>query len=277
MKKNQKTMKKKLLILSALFFTATLTAQVGVNTESPQGVFHIDAARDTSGDTNVADDVIVNSSGNLGVGTNDPQTKVDIRSSTQGGGFRLQDGTQGNSMVLTSDANGNGRWSAPGFSEFAQLPGYTSPVINFTDTMFYDTGYSFTLGSRGTYFISLAMRIDVSTPVASTLYEKLGRSALIFRSTNNPDDYTNNGIRFLGSYEQPLMIVDLEVENTARKGTSLFGTMNQIITTERDNQRVYVLFWSSPGPSFARENGVFKVRAGEGGLQISGGACVRIN
>ncbi|NDW09980.1 hypothetical protein [Dysgonomonas sp. 520] len=106
-------MKKSSLILFILLAVTAIKAQVGVNTESPQGVFHIDAKKNTNGNVNVADDVIVNSSGNVGVGTNAPQTKVDIRSSTAKGGFRLQDGTQSVGKVLISDANGNGSWGSP--------------------------------------------------------------------------------------------------------------------------------------------------------------------
>ena len=113
-------MNKNLLFLTIISLSIMAKAQVGVKTENPQGVFHIDGQGNTNGNTNISDDVVVTATGNMGVGTNAPATKVDIRTTTAGGGFRLQDGTQGNGMVLTSDTNGNGRWSAPGFSEFTR-------------------------------------------------------------------------------------------------------------------------------------------------------------
>ncbi|WP_163320869.1 hypothetical protein [Dysgonomonas sp. 520] len=121
-------MKKSLLFLSVFFTCSIAFGQVGVNTENPQGVFHIDAARNTNGNTNISDDVVVDTQGRVGVGTNVPQTKVDIRSATQGGGFRLQDGSQGDGKVLLSDASGNASWGnlIPGTSAG------TKPSTNMT-------------------------------------------------------------------------------------------------------------------------------------------------
>jgi len=50
--------------------------------------------------------------GNVGIGTTSftPSTKLDIRASTAGTGFRLVDGSQGANKVLQSDANGNASW-----------------------------------------------------------------------------------------------------------------------------------------------------------------------
>ena len=49
--------------------------------------------------------------GNLGINTNSPSTKLHVYA-TQSGAFRLQDGTQGNGYVLTSDSNGVASWTA---------------------------------------------------------------------------------------------------------------------------------------------------------------------
>lgn len=45
-------------------------------------------------------------SGKVGIGTTDPDTKLDIF----GGSIKINDGTQGNGKVLTSNANGKGSW-----------------------------------------------------------------------------------------------------------------------------------------------------------------------
>ncbi|NDW10571.1 hypothetical protein [Dysgonomonas sp. 520] len=139
-------MKKSSLVLLIFLAVTALKAQVGVNTESPQGVFHIDAARNTSGNTNVADDVVVDAQGRVGVGTNVPQTKVDIRSSTQGGGFRLQDGSQADGRVLTSDASGNAKWRSHGIQTVnAVWNGDKSFFITDTTSQFVSTGSTITL------------------------------------------------------------------------------------------------------------------------------------
>lgn len=47
-------------------------------------------------------------SGNVGVGTTTPATKLHVN-----GSFRLSDGTQATGRILTSDANGTGTWQEP--------------------------------------------------------------------------------------------------------------------------------------------------------------------
>ena len=49
--------------------------------------------------------------GNLGIGTTTPTTKLDIRASSPGTGFRLVDGSQGANKVLSSDADGKATWA----------------------------------------------------------------------------------------------------------------------------------------------------------------------
>ena len=51
-------------------------------------------------------------SGNVGIGTTAPTTKLHIASTTSPA-FRLEDGTQLAGRVLTTDANGNATWAAP--------------------------------------------------------------------------------------------------------------------------------------------------------------------
>ena len=123
-------MKKSLLFLTIILFSLILNAQVGVKTENPQGVFHIDGQGNTSGSSNIADDIVVTSSGNMGIGTNAPATKVDIRTTTAGGGFRLQDGTQGFGKSLISDGVGNATWQMPGvaYAKLGNIP--ASEVIH---------------------------------------------------------------------------------------------------------------------------------------------------
>ncbi|WP_345991958.1 hypothetical protein AAEU33_08200 [Chryseobacterium sp. Chry.R1] len=97
-----------LLLLSAYVGTY---AQVGVNTVNPQGVFHVDGAKDnpatgTPTATQQANDVLVDASGNVGVGTITPSNKVHINAANP---LRLQGLTAGNSStdpLVVADANG---------------------------------------------------------------------------------------------------------------------------------------------------------------------------
>jgi hypothetical protein len=86
---------------SLLFFTVfclSAQAQVGINTENPAALFHIAAD----------EDVVIDNSGNVGIGTTSPAAKLDVR-----GAVRIVDGLQASGMALTSDSVGNARWAQP--------------------------------------------------------------------------------------------------------------------------------------------------------------------
>lgn len=100
-----------------VFSLGVLRAQVGINTQNPIGVFHVDPKGDTNaaGSVGVGEDVIIDKSGNIGVGAL-PRTDVKINL-TDGGTsaivkpvFQLQDGNEGIGKVLISDASGNATW-----------------------------------------------------------------------------------------------------------------------------------------------------------------------
>ncbi|WP_353165460.1 hypothetical protein [Empedobacter brevis] len=94
-------------LCSCLFAsTVSLFSQVGVNTENPQGVFHVDGGKDnptTEAPSVVqqANDFVITSTGNVGIGNIAPITKFSINSSFRNG-FRLSDGTQGEGKLLQS-------------------------------------------------------------------------------------------------------------------------------------------------------------------------------
>ena len=106
----------------------TQPASVGIRTEYPQGVLHIDGAS-TTATTNpttgtisalqASDDVVIDASGRLGAGRLEPPAmapavKVDIYAAAQGEALRIQDGTQDDGKVLSSeDALGTGSWAPP--------------------------------------------------------------------------------------------------------------------------------------------------------------------
>jgi hypothetical protein len=53
----------------------------------------------------------ITSDGNVGIGLTAPSTTLHVYA-TQSGAFRLEDGTQGNNYILTSDSNGVATWTA---------------------------------------------------------------------------------------------------------------------------------------------------------------------
>ena len=131
-------MKKLTISLCILGFALTAKAQVGVNTTTPQGIFHVDANGDnpTTGApdaTKQANDVVVEKeTGNVGIGTNDPAVKLDIETGGISGapvaGFKLADGNQKQGAMLISDANGVGTWTK--FGDYVTTDVEFSSVIN---------------------------------------------------------------------------------------------------------------------------------------------------
>lgn len=86
-----------LLACTLIFSTGTIAAQTGVLTQNPSTPLHIDAADDntaTISTAQAANDVVVTTAGNLGVGVLAPVTKVDLRSADQKGIIGLGTNTQ---------------------------------------------------------------------------------------------------------------------------------------------------------------------------------------
>ncbi|MBB4804835.1 hypothetical protein HNP38_000107 [Chryseobacterium defluvii] len=113
-------MKKNLITHSTLFISVLSLVQVGINTSSPQGIFHADGGKDnaTTGVPAVAqqaNDFIVTSIGNIGIGTTAPDQKPEIQTggtpASLVSGFELADETQASGKVLTSDTNDTGSWN----------------------------------------------------------------------------------------------------------------------------------------------------------------------
>ena len=100
--------------------------------------------------------------GNLGVGTSTPTEPLHIVKSTAGA-IRIQDGTEGQDKVLSSDANGVARWvdSATSTAPIESTGVSVSPIdytVSGSDASF---GKVITL-TRGKYFIKATARLDMT-------------------------------------------------------------------------------------------------------------------
>ncbi len=71
-------MKRFILFTLTFLPLGVMYAQVGIKTDAPQGVFHVDSKGDTNGSLNISDDVIVTSNGNVGIGTLTPGEKLHV-------------------------------------------------------------------------------------------------------------------------------------------------------------------------------------------------------
>lgn len=99
------------IIMGLLIFSpiSLLRAQIGIYTDNPQFIFHVDAKANnaSSGAVTAAmlnDDFVIDNDGNVGVGVR-PTTKLDIN-----GSFFLAGTSLKPEMRLVSDANGNASW-----------------------------------------------------------------------------------------------------------------------------------------------------------------------
>lgn len=117
-----------------IFYTLTIilsiivNAQVGVNTNSPQGIFHVNAnsANDPNNNSKTDDVVISTTTGNVGIGLTNPDTKLHINTNGTPAspvpGFKLTDGNQAEGKVLQTNANGVATWK--NFTMF-----YREPIV----------------------------------------------------------------------------------------------------------------------------------------------------
>lgn len=166
------------LLTIGIFFllAAKISGQVGINTNNPQAVFHVDGGKDnsTTGTSTVAqqaNDFVVTSLGNVGIGTDTPSQKLEINTAgttvAPVTGFKLTDGNQKANFVLTSDDNGIATWKAVGIPiTTVNLTGtYTHPA-NLGDICRY-TGVSITLPS-GKWAINLVIGMNLSPEAAYT-------------------------------------------------------------------------------------------------------------
>lgn len=113
-------MKINIFLLAYAVSACILHAQIGINTENPKHILHIDGAS-SAATTNPAsgsistvqakDDVVVTADGNMGFGTLSPTAKVHISTTNSTTpAMKIVDGTQGSEKILRSDANGNTSW-----------------------------------------------------------------------------------------------------------------------------------------------------------------------
>lgn len=110
--------------------------QIGINTENPLTLFHVDGARDNSASPSTAqisNDIAITTGGNIGAGTLTPVAKLDISNTGATRPLRIVDGSVMPNKVLESDADGVASWTL-------QPPSYTKTyrASTFGQQFFYN-------------------------------------------------------------------------------------------------------------------------------------------
>jgi len=171
-------MKKKYLLLLIIFAFQDISAQLGIDTSVPVGIFHVDASKNNLNaaptSTTVVDDFIISNSagteGYIGIGNSSPKVKLDVRT-TAGNNSAIGIGN----TTLTADAAKEGALRYNGtilqYSnglEWVNIESTTNSnksvvIANKTDTpniphrtsyyfgwnKIYDSNNNFTAGSNG--------------------------------------------------------------------------------------------------------------------------------
>lgn len=120
------TMKGLFLLIFSLLSIGLCRSQVGINTQTSQGVFNIDPRGDTSGSSGTSDDIIVTSDGKMGIGTLSPSARLHIDKGSSASFLRIEDTSEGANKYLVSDENGAGSW-IPAIDLYGKVYRMTSP------------------------------------------------------------------------------------------------------------------------------------------------------
>ncbi|WP_221409207.1 hypothetical protein [Dysgonomonas alginatilytica] len=130
------------LILFVTFWCVSipLFSQIGINTDNPMALFHVDGGADNSAvptAAQIANDVVFTSAGYLGVGTLTPTTELEVV-----GAIAIKDGLQMNAKVLTSDADGIASWQSTQLNSVAiwNITGNLTTFNADTETLLKGTG-----------------------------------------------------------------------------------------------------------------------------------------
>jgi len=78
---------KKIVLLAGFLVVTTLSAQIGINTNNPQGAFHIDGGKDNNASgaptsAQLLNDFVITPGGSVGVGISAPNAKFELNSGT---------------------------------------------------------------------------------------------------------------------------------------------------------------------------------------------------
>lgn len=160
----------------------SLQAQIGINTELPQALFHVDAKSDNNlagipSSAQVLDDVVFTAGGNIGVGTLAPKRKLHI---VTGGtvaapkvDLRIEDGNEGVNKVLLADANGVAKWHpAPTPAALLAYRNPSAPNVPTNVATFYNTGSYLDL-PPGKWFVTVNTLVYAGAGASSSIHDRV--------------------------------------------------------------------------------------------------------
>lgn len=242
-------MKSYYTLIFALCFNSFLFSQLGIQTAEPQGIFHVDAAHNNTPTIQENDDFIVkNTTGNVGVGTLNPSTKLHIN-----GKITLTDGTQGNQKILVSRSNGQANWVLPALlrpnilgtaptptSVSSGQTGQTSRKYNYS-------GFSITL-SQGKWIVSSGLTFDNIGGTSPTTGPRISYWMRTYLSTD-PTNYTTlvqNNFTHLGTAGSDTAYGGLLLSGTLNPPRLGFISGSSVIEVTAPTQTIYLMMDQKP-------------------------------
>lgn len=186
------------IIIAQMSYTSLTVAQsVGINTNNPLQLLHIDGKKNTTtsttnSDEEIADDIVITNTGNVGLGILNPTNKLHIDSRSKSNptlpiaGFRLQDGSEAPNRALTSDANGFASWIPVDFTGYTIIP-YERKEVTFSippglGSIYIYSGLYIDFPVPGKYLISIGAKVETN---------RTGTEQAIFgylKPSSNPSD-----------------------------------------------------------------------------------------
>ncbi|UTX50779.1 hypothetical protein [Chryseobacterium sp. MA9] len=228
-------MKKITFIILFFFFANSTFAQIGINTPNPQTMFHVDGQKDnpTTGVPNTAqqlNDFAVTSNGDVGVGTTNPTSKLELNSGTNNvSGLKFTNLTSAspvsNGAILGVDASGNVIKT-----QFTPLTGESVLNGNYdlipTGPLPFQENFNIlniTLPAAGTYEIKYQLYAQINL-TASTVSSTASVVAWL-TTAPSPGNLVVNSAVFVCGYQVPPTINS----TTAISGGNM-GTMTVTVT-----------------------------------------------
>ena len=180
----------------------------------------------------VCNSIVYDNGTNVGIGTTTPGTKLTIVNGTAGA-LQIQDGTQANGYVLTSDATGVGKWQKPSVNATYGVLG-AGVNVPYNTATYLNTGTTITL-PPGKYavFVSMLMSTGAATPSNSSFWVRSTFGDLSTSTSASPDIVGSNLASggLVGPAQFSLVVGTIIINNTTGANKTYYYLVGNALAT----------------------------------------------